>query len=227
MTEISPAQGEEFQASEVNAWDECEPAREQRATARFTLLIRTAKLVSASGEYLCVVRDVSSDGIKVRTFHPLPSDADYTIELASGERHAVAKVWEDGDITGFRFTSAVPLDRLLAEAPEGLRRRPVRLRLALPLTLFSNGRPLNATFVDISQHGACIECPDYLAMDERIRLSSDCLPELVGRVRWRRRPLYGLIFEQTFRFDELARLTAPHQSAAPVSVQRALSAFGR
>ena len=35
---------------------------EMRGAERFALLIRTAKLVSESGEFLCVVRDVSASG---------------------------------------------------------------------------------------------------------------------------------------------------------------------
>ena len=208
-----PWRGEGRDAPPPKPWDEGEPAREQRTTPRFTLLIRTAKLVSSSGEYLCVIRDVSSEGIKLRTFHQLPDDEEFAIELANGERQPIEKVWEDGWVYGFHFAAPVPLERLLADAPDGLRKRPVRLRLALPLQLHAGDRPIDATFVDISQHGACIECGEHLAINQRLRLTSDCLPELVGCVRWRRRPFYGLIFEQTFRFDELARLTAPHQTA--------------
>ena len=54
-------------------WDETCPDTEQRATARFTLLIRTAKLIAASGEYLCVVRDVSSDGSYVHETALIPN----------------------------------------------------------------------------------------------------------------------------------------------------------
>ena len=213
ISDALPWRGDDREAPAREPWDEGEPAREQRTAPRFTLLIRTAKLLSSSGEYLCVIRDVSSEGIKVRTFHQLPDGENFTIELANGDRHPVNKVWEDGWVYGFHFAEPVPLERLLAEAPDGLRKRPVRLRLALPLRLHAGGRALDATFIDISQHGACIECGEHLAINQRVRLTSDCLPELVGCVRWRRRPFYGLIFEQTFRFDELARLTAPHQSA--------------
>lgn len=213
ISDALPWRGDDREAPAREPWDEGEPAREQRTAPRFTLLIRTAKLLSSSGEYLCVIRDVSSEGIKVRTFHQLPDGENFTIELANGDRQPVNKVWEDGWVYGFHFAEPVPLERLLAEAPDGLRKRPVRLRLALPLRLHAGGRALDATFVDISQHGACIECGEHLAINQRVRLTSDCLPELVGCVRWRRRPFYGLIFAQTFRFDELARLTAPHQSA--------------
>ena len=212
MTDASSWQDSDGHAPARASWDEAGVEPEQRTAPRFTLLIRTAKLVGASGEYLCIVRDVSPQGLKVRTFYPLPRDEEFAIELASGERHPVGKVWEEGELTGFRFAVPVALERLLAEAPEGMRKRSVRLRLAMPATLVAGGRPANATFVDISQHGACVECEQYLAKDERVRIDCDWLPELTARVRWRKRPLYGLIFEQTFRFDELAKLTAPLQA---------------
>src|SRR5687768_10469588 len=103
MSEASPAHEDERQPPLGAEWDESQPELEQRAEPRFTLLIRTAKLVSASGEYLCVVRDVSREGIKVRTFHPLPDGEDFAIELASGERYRIEKIWEEDDVTGFRF----------------------------------------------------------------------------------------------------------------------------
>ena len=48
----------------------------------------------------------------------------------------------DGDIAGFRFVDAVSIERLLADAPEGLSKRSVRLRLALPVTPSVAGREL-------------------------------------------------------------------------------------
>lgn len=60
------------------------PTPEQRNAPRFTLLIRAAKLITGDGEFLVVVRDISRDGLKVRTFHPLPPDLDYAIELSGG-----------------------------------------------------------------------------------------------------------------------------------------------
>ena len=210
-------------APAAGGWDEARPDTEQRATARFTLLIRTAKLIGRSGEYLCVVRDVSSEGLKARLFPPLPRGDALSIELASGERHPLERIWEEGEITGFRFTAPVAIERLLADAPDGRKKRSVRLSLAIPAVVMAHGRRLDASFRDISQHGASIACDEYLAMDERVRVDCDWLPELTARVRWRRRPHYGLIFEQTFRFDELARLTAPLQFAdePPTPLRRA------
>ena len=45
---------------------------DMRGAQRFTLLIRTAKLVSETGEFLCIIRDVSATGLRLRLFHDLP-----------------------------------------------------------------------------------------------------------------------------------------------------------
>lgn len=189
-------------------WDEAEAATEQRGAPRFTLLIRTAKLICPDGEHLCVVRDASQEGLKARVFGPVPEHTPLIVELANGERHDVVKIWQDGDIAGFRFARPVGIERLLADAPEGLRKRSVRLQLALPATLTVAGREFEATFRDISQHGACLHCAERIALNARVALASAMLPPLDAHVRWRRAPLYGVIFAQTFRFDELARITA-------------------
>lgn len=183
---------------------------DQRGTPRFALLIRAAKLVTSGGEYLCIVRDVSETGLKVRTFCPLPREAQMVLGLPNGDTYSVRKIWENGDNAGFRFTGDVDLVTLLGDSTDR-KRRPVRLKLALPAKLHTQDGVHNVVFRDISQQGGCIECLARLAVDERARLENPQLPPIICRVRWRREPLYGLVFDQTFQFDQLARLTASVQ----------------
>jgi hypothetical protein len=212
MTEAYPLPSDDG-GDAAPPWDETCPDSEKRSGERFTLLIRTAKLVAPSGEYLCVIRDVSQEGLKARLFQPLPVDEPLDIELATGDRERVEPIWQQGDLAGFRFTTRVPLERLLAAAPPGRKKRPVRLHVALPVRVVVNGQSLAADFRDISQHGASLECAAHLAVGQRVHLECEGLPPLDARVRWRRQPHYGVIFEQTFRFDELARLVAALRAA--------------
>jgi hypothetical protein len=69
----------------------------------------------------------------------------------------------------------------------------------------------DATIRNISLQGAQIDCEARLAIDQRLRLSSKDLPEIVTKVRWRKGNLYGLVFDTTFQFAELARIVAPAQ----------------
>lgn len=88
--------------------------REERVAPRFTLLIRSAKLIGAQGEFICVIRDVSTSGISLRGFHTLPSEGPLRLELQSGETHAIEEVWRRGHESGYRFLEPVEVHDLVA-----------------------------------------------------------------------------------------------------------------
>lgn len=196
--------------SEHNRPQAVGPGGELRAAPRFSLLIRTAKLTGPTGEYMCVVRDVSATGIKVRTFHPLPTIRELTLEMPNGDRYPVERVWESDGHAGFRFTAPIPVEYLLHDEGQ-YRKRPLRLRMELPAVLSAGGITSPAHVRDLSQQGARIESAAFVAIDQQVRLEIPGLSEVYAKVRWRRHPAAGLVFEQTFRLDEFARLAAKLQ----------------
>lgn len=187
---------------------------ELRAAPRFSLLIRSAKLVYDNAEYLCIVRDVSASGVRLRLFHPLPPAERVTLELATGETFAIERVWEREDHGGFRFADPIDVHRFIAEAGP-YPKRPLRLRMAFDASLSADERTLNARICDLSREGACIETAERLAIGQKIKLEAKSLPSLTAIVCWRSRPAYGLSFQQSFTFEELARLAARLQPIAP------------
>jgi hypothetical protein len=181
-----------------------EAGADQRGAQRIGVLIRPAKLVAPSGEYLCVLRDASSTGVKVRCFHPLPAQG-MVLELGNGDRYEVDRMWEQGDHAGLRFRSPVPLEYLVKETGP-YPKRPVRLRMTLPALLVAGRDVVPATVHDLSQQGARIECEQQLALDRRFRLEIRGVAPIEAKVRWRRLPAAGLVFETTFRLEDFARL---------------------
>jgi len=180
-------------------------AADQRTSPRFTLLIRTAKLINSRGEFLCILRDASSTGVSVRTFHKLAPERRMLLEMPNGDRHEIETVWERDGAAGFRFTQPIDTQRII-EGRSRFSRRPVRLRLQVPAVLTSNGRSFAAVVRNISQQGARIQCRELLALEQKLRLDADGLPSIQAKVRWRRGEEYGLVFEDTFQFAELAQL---------------------
>lgn len=176
-----------------------------RAAPRFTLLIRSAKLISPSGEFLCIVRDVSSSGVRLRLFHPLPCKSDVTLELASGERFEIENVWESEGHAGFRFIDEIDVHRFIAEASPYPRRQ-LRLRIDFPAIVTADGVASQVMVRDLSRQGARIECDGLLAVGQKVKLEASGLPTLISNVCWRSSPAYGLVFLELFTFDELARL---------------------
>jgi len=186
---------------------------EQRAAPRFMLLIRAAKLIADdSREFLCVIRDASSTGLKIRLFNPLPPHRTLAVEMSNGDRYPIELVWKEGEFAGFRFGADVDVQRLLDESHGAFPKRQVRLRILLDGILHSGGEALRVAFRDISQQGAQIESDKWLLMNELVRIETDVMPPLYAKVRWRSHPRYGLLFEQTFKLDELARIAAPLQT---------------
>ncbi|HEU4651914.1 MAG TPA: PilZ domain-containing protein [Croceibacterium sp.] len=189
-------------ADSYSTWD---GETDRRHAQRFALLIRAAKLSSDEAEFLCVVRDASEAGVSVRLFHPLPPGVELTLEMPNGDRYPLHRIWEDEDSAGFRFRDPVELDRII-EGRSRFPRRPVRVRVEVPCVLLLGGRRVPATIGNLSQQGALIRTEEYLALAQRIRVEVDGLPEITAKVCWRQDGSYGLSFEGTFQFAELAAL---------------------
>lgn len=186
---------------------------DMRGAQRYTLLIRTAKLVCESGEFLCIIRDVSATGLRLRLFHALPADARMALELANGELYFIERVWERDSHAGFRFAAPIDVEAFIGEVSPFPRRQP-RLRLQFPAVLASDGQASVATVRDLSPQGARIETSRFLAIGQRVKLEGNGFPGIVAKVCWRSGPDYGLVFEQVFTLETLAVLAAQLQLPA-------------
>lgn len=188
---------------------------EQRAAPRFFSLIRAAKLVAADGEFICVVRDVSSSGVRLRCFHTPPQDRALSLELQNGEVFQIERVRGEGEEASYRFAAEVPVERLVKEAllyP----RRPLRLNVALPVTLRAQSGMVAAVTKNLSQQGCRLELAAPLAIDQPVVLESPQLPDVRAKVRWRRDKDCGLVFDDTFSLKAFAIHAARLQCPALV-----------
>lgn len=186
-------------------------AVEQRTAPRFTSLIRAAKLVSGEGEHVCVVRDVSTGGVRLRCFHPLPRDEAMVLELQNGDCFDIQRVREEGFEASFRFATEAPIERLVQEHllyP----RRPLRLNIAIPLSLRTLTGVVSGVTQNLSQQGCRIEIDTTLALSQSVIVESPHLPGIRAKVRWRRGKACGLVFDDTFTLKDFAIHAARLQS---------------
>ncbi len=182
-----------------------EAGAELRTAERYKPLIRTAKLIGASGEFLCVVSDVSTTGVSARLFHPLPKDKALCLEMPNGDQLPLETVWEEEGRAGFRFACSVNLDRVVEGRGEWPKRA-IRLNIEMPVQLSGISGRLEGTLRNISSQGAQIECGSRLAIEQRLRLRGRFLPEIEAKVRWRHGAVYGLVFDSLIQFADLARI---------------------
>lgn len=192
-------------------------AAELRSTPRISLMLRAAKLAAGDGEYLCILRDVSATGLKVKLFHPLPDEGPYSIELGTGESYQLDLVWERDGHAGFRFRDGqIDLTALVEEAGR-FPKRQLRLELNQPVLVTASGMNLPAILGNLSQHGALIELDFPLALRQLVQIGGGKLPARHGRVLWRKGKAHGLVFIEGFLLDELALLVAKLQNRSQSS----------
>lgn len=189
---------------------EATTAADQRGAPRYTSLIRSAKLVCGQGEFVCVIRDVSSTGVSLRTFHALPIDHAIALELQNGERYEMTQVRADGLEASYQFDKPVAVDRLVHENWT-FPKRQLRLNIVIPLEIAALTGRAKAVSLNLSQQGARIECDQIFAIDQRVTISCPQLPDIRCTVRWRKDSNYGLVFEDTFSLRNFAMLAVKVQ----------------
>ncbi|WP_374531705.1 PilZ domain-containing protein [Novosphingobium sp.] len=183
---------------------------ELRAAPRFALMMRAVKLITPSGEFLCIMRDASETGVKAKLFHALPKSERYQLELGNGARHEVDLVWQDNGHAGFRFTAG-PVDvRELVEEHGDLPRRQLRLKMVRPLSVIvtAGGTAQVGQVQDIAQNGGAVRLETMLALRQAVEIEASGIGRVAGRVRWRRGSVHGIVFQQGFAMDQLAVLVA-------------------
>ncbi|MET1756950.1 PilZ domain-containing protein [Novosphingobium sp. RD2P27] len=200
---------------------------EMRGAPRFTLMLRSAKLIADSTEYLCIIRDVSETGIKLRLFHQLPDAGTLMIETPGGQRYPMQLVWAVSNEAGFRFDYRIDVDTFVSQGSP-YPKRPLRLRVHHPACVKIGAESLPATILDISRQGARIESETRLAIGQRFCLEARELPLFEATVCWRRVPEYGLAFAQVMGLDELAQRAARmNRSPLPASAKASEYQAGR
>jgi hypothetical protein len=178
--------------------------------------MRAAKLLCESGEYVCLLRDVSASGVRLGLFHDVPAATHAFLELANGEVYPMLRVWQRERQASYRFTQPIDPAELIAE-PVSFPRRPLRIRVRRPGLVYADRvvRPMELR--DISQNGACFEADTYLSLGQTLVLSLEALPELNGWVRWRRGRAFGVVFDHGLRLDQLAAYALALQPIAPAA----------
>ncbi len=174
-----------------------------RATPRFALLLRSAKLIGTDVEHLCIVRDVSQSGCKLRLFTPIGEDDQLALEVSTGERLPVELIWERDGEAGFRFREPIDVTHFVAESGP-YPKRPIRVRVDHPARLSLSGQVVPVTLQNLSRQGAGIETDMHLAIGQKMLVEAEGLPTFEATVCWRQHPQYGLVFGQLMSLSELA-----------------------
>ena len=176
---------------------------EQRQSHRASLLLRRAKLVCQSGEYITLIRDVCEEGIGLGFLHDVPPETRTLLQLANGMTYPVERVWAQSRQAGYRFGCKITLDEFLNEnGPHPI--RPLRLGMEGKVRVQDGRTVMEPTLVDLSCEGAKIVCEDDLRTNGLISFEMPGMAPQLASVRWNDGDHFGLQFQHPLSTEELA-----------------------
>lgn len=177
---------------------------DERDTPRSSLMLRVAKVVCQSGEYPCLLRDVSETGVGLRFFHKVPPEPRIILEQANGRTYPIERVWGRGHEAGYRLACEIDVAEFIAE-PSAFPDRAIRLRIDRAAVVSVDGRECRARLIDLSCSGAKLAADSEWHAGAFVRLAIEGFPLRFGHVNWRKDLAHGVNFQGTMALDEFAR----------------------
>lgn len=186
------------------------PDSEEQLSARKSMMLRTAKVVCQTGEYVCLIRDISEGAISLSFLHEAPREDRIILQLTNGHTYPILRIWSVKRQAGYNFSSDVALAHFF-RIESGFEHRPIRLNIAAQGRI-TDGRALShVQLLDISCGGAKLESETTLPVDRLISFDALGLPQRLGQVRWQSEHRYGLQFQHPLSIRELATMALRSQ----------------
>ena len=183
---------------------------DRRCAHRASMVLRRAKLVCQSGEYLTLIRDVSELGVGLGFLHDVPPEPRTLLKLANDLTYPVERVWTGKRQAGYRFASQVLLDEFVREH-SNFPSRPIRMEFSAPVRVIEGRDRFDARLLDLSCEGAKITCSGEFADGRMVSLDIEGLPQQLAQVRWSEGKRIGLKFHAPIETEELANCALFHQ----------------
>ena len=162
------------------------------------MILRVGLLEQHGKASFCLIRNVSSAGIKVKLYTPSATNGDVVVRVADEEPIAGQIVWIKNADAGISFekgTDPAILLRLQQKLSPVRRRSMPRIKASSCAALRVSGRTIPAMLRDISSMGARVTTSRSLEVGALAFIKFPDLPELKGFVRWNENLDSGLVFE--------------------------------
>lgn len=192
-----------------NHWETAPTALDDRRSGGETRLVTTllvGRLVTARGDVVCRVRNISESGARVECPVSLARHDQVQLELRGAPLLEAEVAWSQGGASGLRFLSKVPAEVILKPTPckQGWHNRLPRLDAECGVLVTCDGRRLAATLRDINQRGMRIDGLNRTLSQGMLSVHIPQLGTVSASVRWQREGAAGLQLLTPLRFETLS-----------------------
>lgn len=180
---------------------------DQRSELRHRTVLQVARLATARGDELCILRNVSTGGLRAEVYCNLAVGEPVEFELRTCRSIAGRVIWVDGSSIGVEFDRRVPILAYLAhQAIEelGRRVRAPRVQIGEKGVVRIADREFAVFIVDASQAGICIRTDRVLFEGGACEVNANGLDKRGAIVRWCQNGEAGLQFKRPLSFHDFA-----------------------
>ena len=184
---------------------------EERAAPRFRTLLQSARLVGEKTQSLCIVRDVSETGMKVRLFGTVAIGDRVCVEFKGGHTVFAAVRWIEDSFAGLEFELPIDLQQIFQTVEPDYSYRAPRLEIDATATVTFGRVKTPMAILDISTSGAKLLGGDALIRGEDVGIEIEGLTTSNAAVRWKASDLVGVEFEHPISVERLAAWASQHE----------------
>lgn len=178
---------------------------ERRADDRLIPLLKVAKLITSSGEWLMRVRNITAGGLMAEVAECPAVGETVEVELSS-QKIPSSVIWIRDGLVGIKFDQSVDLGELLAgrKPRHGFRPRPPRLDVDCKASVRLGSTYYTVDVHDISLGGMKVEPIEEYCVGKQVTVVVESLRPIKGEVRWYCDRRAGIVFNTPLDFEELA-----------------------
>lgn len=180
------------------------PAKgDRRDDTRHLTLFRVGAMDVSGRRELCLIKNISAGGMKIRPYCDLAVDDDLTIELKTGMSVPGRVASLENQDAGVEFKEPVDVIDILSSAQDGPRPRMPRIEIDCFATVRNGANVHRMRVVDISQGGIKLESPVILPKYCDVTVTLPGLEPQSSATRWCEDGFVGVTFNRLLSLAEL------------------------
>lgn len=180
------------------------PAKsERRDDKRHLTLFRVGAMTIQGRRELCLIKNISAGGMKIRPYCALEVGDRLTVELKTGTSADGQVAWLEAGNAGVEFDQQVDVIDILSASQDGPRPRMPRIEVDCHATVREGAQSWRMRVIDVSQGGVKLESAALLPRGSDIIVTLPDLAPQPGVARWCEDGYIGVTFNRLLSLGEL------------------------
>lgn len=176
---------------------------ERRDGERHLTLYRVGSIMVDERRELCLIKNISAGGMRIRVYSSLPVGRQLSIELKSGHPVSGRVSWVNQDNVGVTFDERIDVIEILSASMEGPRPRMPRIEVTCRASVREGASVYRMQACDISQGGIKLATTTVLPRGADVVITLPDLTPQAGVLRWIEDGYCGITFNRLLPLPSL------------------------